>query len=124
MQRIWSTFFGRGLQFQTINPNNDSLAEIHSSGSFHGSESQIALLKLLESLTGSSQLHVHISYIRDMDRSTRRLLKDTVVVSELFVAYIHIASAAETLLKTGRYNDDELENLQYGCRLLTECLQS
>ncbi len=74
-------------------------------------------------LTESSLLSDHILYVRRMDKRTRGLLKGTILVSELSVAYCHIIFAAAHLLGVS-CNDDELQNLQYGSALLATHLDS
>lgn len=80
-------------------------------------------LDFLESLTRSHELLVQISYIRNMDNRTRRLLKDTILVRELFVAYSHVDSAAYRILR-GKCDNGELKTLQFGCRFLASHLDS
>ncbi len=78
----------------------------------------------LNALTGSPLLHMHIRFIRNMDKRTGlgRLLKDTILVSEAYVAYCHIVFAAEALI--GERRNDELENLQFGYQLLASFIDS
>lgn len=78
----------------------------------------------LETLTKSPVLSDHTLYIRRMDERTRRLLQDTILVSEVSVAYCHIVSAAHDLLKEGRYYRNQLQNLQYGSYLLASRVNS
>lgn len=63
---------------------------------------------------------MHITFIRNMDRRARRLLKDTVLVSEAYVAYCHIVRAAGSFL--GRHLEYDLENLQYGYKVLASLI--
>lgn len=57
-----------------------------------------------------------------MDKRPRRLLKDTILVGEAYVAYCHIVYAAELLFgdrwDDGTRHEIELKNMQYGYRLL------
>ncbi len=77
-------------------------------------------LQVLNVLTGSSLLHMHLTFLRNMDNRTRRQLKDTVLVNEAYVAYCHIFHAEKALLE--RRRDDDLENLQYGCKILASLI--
>ncbi len=83
-----------------------------------------ACLWFLEVLTESSLLSDHILYVRRMDKRTRRLLKGTILVSEVSVAYCHIISAAAYVLRDGWCHDDQLHNLQHGSELLVTHLDS
>ncbi len=78
----------------------------------------------LADLTNSHELHTQISYIRNMNSRTRRLLKDTVLVSELFVAYSHLVSVADRFFKHGKYDNGNLRGLQFGCKILASHLDS
>ncbi len=124
MQGIFSKFFAAPkLELRTNNINSSS-AGLRFIENFPESNLLVLCLEILKQLTNSSQLHAHILYIRNMDKRTRRLLKDTILVSEMFVAYSHIVSVAATLLTYGWYNNDEVEDLQLGSRLLASHLDS
>jgi len=124
VQGIFSKFFAAPkLELRTNNINSSS-AGLRFIENFPESNLLVLCLEILKQLTNSSQLHAHILYIRNMDKRTRRLLKDTILVSEMFVAYSHIVSVAATLLTYGWYNNDEVEDLQLGSRLLASHLDS
>ncbi len=78
-------------------------------------------LCFLRSLTRSTLLSDHILYIRRMDERTKRVLKDTILVSEVSVAYCHIISAVKSLQFGFR---DDLHTLQCGSELLVSHLDS
>lgn len=82
-------------------------------------------LGFMMTLTKSPHLFDHILHIRRMDERTRRLLKGTVLVSEVSVAYFHIFSATQNLLqngiKNGRYDNN---NLYSGSKCLVSHLDS
>lgn len=124
MPCILSTFFGRKLALNAIDTGAESVADLYFSRSFDESELHVALLKFFEKITGSSQLCAHIAYIRNMDERTRRLLKDTILTSELYIASFHVASAAGSLLITGGCRSVDLENAYFGSRLLVSYLNS
>lgn len=55
-------------------------------------------LDYLEGLSGSETMDAHLSYIRNLDRMTRRLLVGTSLTSELLVAYFHIVECSNVSL--------------------------
>ncbi len=83
-----------------------------------------ACLWFLEVLTESSLLSNHILYIHHMDKHTQRLLKGTILVSKVSVAYCHTISAAAYLISNGWYDADQLHHLQCGSELLVTHLDS
>ncbi len=80
--------------------------------------------KLATSPLGSGLMSDHIHYIRRMDERTRRLLKGTMLASELSVAFCHIVSAAHDLLEHGKCDRHAVRNLQLGSELLVSRLDS
>jgi len=61
-------------------------------------EIAIFCLQFLEGICGSDDIDVHLSLARNLDNPTRRLLKDTILVDEMCIAYCHLISHAMTIV--------------------------
>ncbi|KLO07531.1 hypothetical protein SCHPADRAFT_1001605 [Schizopora paradoxa] len=84
----------------------------------------ITCVSFFGTLTKSRLLRNHISYIRKMDSRTRRLLKGTVLINEMAVAYCHINLAAYSFFENTWNDHEALENLRYAGECLASYLDS
>ncbi len=109
------TNLGFRYKFSNTDPGHDLFASHTASVCF-------TYVRFLVTLTKSSLLSDHISYIRRMDKHTRRLLKGTILVSEVSAAYCHIVYAERILYKDGRCDRDALHNVQFGSEILVSHL--
>ncbi len=125
MQDIFSRFLVAPEPKFVVNNCNDNVIGLHPILAGNCNQPKRVLfahcLEFLEKLSDSDQLHEQVAFIRNMDRRTRILLKDTVFVSEIFVTYCSIVME---IIRRGRYANDRLKNLQFGSILLASYLNS